>query len=287
MEDNAMKKFLYIMMVALCLLLTAFAACAEGEPMEVDVTFDGYQESGGMLYVTWTEEAYETGGLGLSGVPGQKIGEVLKQSGVLSVEPVKEGDTFEGWMEAEVMITVDEEGFEWAEYSLIPDYLYTTEELLNLPVPEKSVMYVAKWAGIPAESYYAPYAEETIVIPSITLLSGDGVMQIDSEGEQYESSSIIVTVDPGQTFGEALSLEEITDVTLDGKTFTGWTVYDVAAMEAGETPVEEEGVLCYEVFKGWYMILREYTICQELISTQELAELICETTDHVVVANFK
>ena len=63
--------------------------------------------------------------------------------------------------------------------------------------------------------------------------------------------------------------------------------YDVAAMEAAETPVEEEGVLCYEVFKGWYMILREYTICQERISTQELAELICGTTDHVVVANFK
>jgi len=56
-----MKKSLYIMMVALCLLLAAFAACAEGEPMEVDVMFDGYQESGGMLYVTWTEEAYETG----------------------------------------------------------------------------------------------------------------------------------------------------------------------------------------------------------------------------------
>lgn len=142
-------------------------------------------------------------------------------------------------------------------------------------------------AGIPVESFYAPYVEETIVIPSITLLSGDGVMQIDSEGEQYESSSIIVTVDPGQTFGEALSLEEITDATLDGKTFTGWTVYDVAAVEAAETLVEEEGVLCYEVFKGWYMILREYTICQERISTQELAELICGTTDHVVVANFK
>ena len=137
-----MKKNLFALLTVFCLLFTV--ACLAEEEVQVDVTLEGYSEAGGMLYVTWTEEAYETGGLGMIAEPGQTIGEMLQNNGVLSVEPVLDGDTFEGWMEVAVTVTIDEFGFEENEYSLIQDQCYTTEELLALAVPDHNVTYVAK-----------------------------------------------------------------------------------------------------------------------------------------------
>ena len=81
-----MKKNLFALLTVFCLLFTV--ACLAEEEVQVDVTLEGYSEAGGMLYVTWTEEAYETGGLGMIAEPGQTIGEMLQNNGVLSVEPV-------------------------------------------------------------------------------------------------------------------------------------------------------------------------------------------------------
>ena len=241
-----------------------------------------------MLSVIDAYETFETGGYGFIATPGQTIGEVLENSGIVSVEPVLEGDEFEGWMEVTVAVTVDEDGFEWQEYSLIPDAIYTTEELLALTIPECSVMYVAKWASTPAEDYYAPYEAETIVMSSITLLTGEGVMVKNSEEGPYEAAMSVATVEPGQTFGEVLELDAIAAMNAEGKLFAGWTVYEynTDAMETSETCVEEEGVLCFEVFEDYHMVLREYTLCYELISTEELAEIVCEETDHVVIAGW-
>ena len=282
-----MKKNLFALMLSLCLLLAAFPVCAE-EAAEVDLTLDGYGELGGMLSVIDAYETFETGGYGFIATPGQTIGEVLENSGIVSVEPVLEGDEFEGWMEVTVAVTVDEDGFEWQEYSLIPDAIYTTEELLALTIPEYSVMYVAKWASTPAEDYYAPYEAETIVMSSITLLTGEGVMVKNSEEGPYEAAMSVATVEPGQTFGEVLELDAIAAMNAEGKLFAGWTVYEynIDAMETSETCVEEEGVLCFEVFEDYHMVLREYTLCHELISTEELAEIVCEETDHVVIAGW-
>ena len=77
-------------------------------------------------------------------------------------------------------------------------------------------------------------------------------------------------VEPGQSFGEVLELNTLADNTAEGAEFTSWTVYDVAVMETSETCVEEEGVLCYE-----------------LLSTEELAEVVCDATEHVVIPNFQ
>ena len=279
-----MKKRIFAVIMILSLLFAAF--CLAEEENQVDVTLEGYMEAGGLLNVTWTEEAYETGGLGMIGTPGQTIGDVLKNNDVLSVEPVLEGDVFEGWMEVALIITTDEDGFEWAEYSPIPDQIYSTEELLALTVPEQSVMYVAKWASIPAEEYFAPYEEETVVMPIVTLISGEGTMLMGGEEEQYEASWSVATVEPGQTFGEALGLDSIVAMTAEGKIFAGWMVYeyDVNTMETSEVAVTEEGVLSFELFEGYHMVLREYTSCTDLLSTEELAAYVCEETDHVVVA---
>lgn len=277
------RKILSVLMI-LCLLFAA--ACLAEEENQVDVTIDGYMEAGGVLYVTWTDDAYETGGLGMGGTPGQTIGEALHNSDVLSVEPMLEGEAFEGWMEVELITTVDEDGWDWTEYSLIPEPVYTTEELMNLVVPDHNVMYVAKWAGIPAEEYYAPYEEEAIALPSITLMCGEGSMLVTGEEGQYEANWSVATVEPGQAFGEVLELDTRELAAPEGKVFAGWTVLDyaTAAMEISETPVNKEGVLCFELFEDYHVILHDYYACAEMLTTEELAEYACEGPDHMVLA---
>jgi len=278
------KKSIFVILMILCLLF-AVTCLAEGVN-QVDVTIDGYMEAGGVLYITWTDDAYETGGFGMGGTPGQTIGQALRNSDVLSIEPMLEGDVFEGWMEVEPITTVDEDGWDWTEYSLIPETVYTTEELLNIVVPDHNVMYVAKWAGIPAEEYYAPYSEETVALPSITLICGEGNMLVTGEEEQYEANWSVATVEPGQAFGEALELDTREIIAPDGKMFAGWTVLDyaAAAMEISETPVEKEGVLCFELFEDYHVVLHDYYACAEMLTTEELAEYACEGLDHMVVA---
>ena len=265
-----MKKKLLVLLTALCLIFSA--ACLAEEENQVDVSFEGYLNAGGKLHVTWADETDEIDGLGLIGTVGQTFGEMLQNNGILSVEPVLQGDKFEGWMEVAETVTVDEFGFEDTVYSLVPDQCYTTEELMALTVPEHNVTYVAKWAGIPAEEYFAPYEEETIVMPSITLLSGEGNWSV-------------ATVVPGQTFGEVLELDAMDVVAPEGKIFVGWMVYEynVEARETSETCVEEDGVLCLELFEDYHMVLREYAACAELLSTEELAEYACAASDHVAV----
>jgi len=278
------KKRIFAVLTVLCLLVAA--VCLAEEENQVDVTLEGYMESGGVLYVTWADDAYETGGLGLSGTVGQTIGDMLQHNGILSVEPMLEGDVFEGWLEVELITTVDEDGFDWTEYSLIPEPVYTTEELMALTVPDHNVMYVAKWASVPAEDYFAPYEEEIIVLPSITLLSGEGNMLMGSEEEQYEANWSVAMVEPGQTFGEVLALDTRELVAPEGKVFAGWTVLDyaTAAMEISETHVDADGVLCFELFEDYHVVLHDYYACAEMLTTEELAEYACEGLDHMVVA---
>lgn len=279
-----MKQRIFAVITILCMLFAA--SCLAEEENQVDVSFESYMEAGGVLYVTWTDDAYETGGLGIGGTPGQTIGEALKNNDVISMEPMLEGDVFEGWMEVELITTVDEDGWDWTEYSLIPEPVYTTEELMDLVVPDHNVMYVAKWAGIPAEEYYAPYEEEMIVLPSITLLCGEGNMIVTGEEEQYEANWSVATIEPGQAFGEVLELDTRELIAPEGKVFAGWTVLDyaTAAMEISETPVEKEGVLCFELFEDYYMVLHDYYACADMLTTEELAEYACESSDHAVVA---
>lgn len=267
-----MKKLLALLTV-LCLFFAA--VCMAEEENQVDVTLEGYDLAGGKLRVALMDEEDEFGALGMIGTPGQTIREMLENNGILSVEPVLEGDMFEGWMEVAVTVTVDEFGFEENEYSLVPDRCYMTEELLALPVPDHNVTYMAKWASVPAEEYFAPCEAETIVIPSITLISSEGSWRV-------------ATVEPGQTFGEVLEMDTVAAAAEAGKIFAGWTVYEynVEDMESSETCVEEEGVLCFELFEGYHMVLRKYTVCHKLLSTEELSDVVCEASDHVVVANW-
>lgn len=281
-----MKKLLWL---TLCLTLCCVMA---GAAEEISFDLEPGCEFGGMLTLTYLDgTTEETGayGFGMEDAPADMtIGEVLAYFDIAAVEPVREGDAFEGWMVWAFLSTVDEDGFEDWSYSQVGDGLYSTEDLMALPVPDYYAIYTAKWAGVAEEDYFTAgggYAE--VVMPSITLISGEGAMRLHGEEEDYESALSVATVEEGQTFGEALELDSLLDVTAEGKTFTGWTVYDVYAMTVASEPVTDEGALCIQVFEDWYVVLEEYSVCAEMVSTQELAEMVCGVTDHVAVANFE
>ena len=139
-----------------------------------------------------------------------------------------------------------------------------------------------------AGSGYEMDAIAAVVIGGTSMSGGEGSMLVNGEEEQYEANWSVATVEPGQTFGEVLELDTIAAVTAEGKIFVGWTVYEYNAetMETSETCVQEEGVLCFELFDDYHMVLREYTVCHELLSTEELSAIVCEASDHAVVATW-
>lgn len=293
MEESVMlKKFLLPLLLALCLLVPAFAE-EEGLPM-VEFDLDGGSMFGGTLIITCLDDTIsETGSYGflceVEDISALTVGDILTAMEIKSIEPVLEGDAFEGWMIYQLVITEDEDGFSDWQYVRLDELIYSTEDLLALPAPDYYAVYTAKWASVPAESYYSEDAEsyEVITVPSITLFANGGVMRIDSEEGPYEATLSVAMAEEGLSFGEVLDLGRLLSVTMEGKTFTGWTVYDVHVLEVSDVPVAEDGVLCYMLGEEWYMVLREYDVCAQNISTEELAGIVCSVTDHVVVANFE
>lgn len=124
------------------------------------------------------------------------------------------------------------------------------------------------------------------VLPGIILLCGEGCMRISGEEEQYEANWRVAAAEPGRPFGEVLELAASEIMAPEGKMLAGWMVLDyaTAAMEISETPVEKEGVLCFELFEDYYMVLHDYYACADMLTTEELAEYACESSDHAVVA---
>lgn len=70
-------------------------------------------------------------------------------------EPTKANATFEGWMEFKVEWKTKSTGEEYEDYTLVSQKLYTTAEMLALPVPSYDVAYVAKWSDMSFDDYYA------------------------------------------------------------------------------------------------------------------------------------
>lgn len=299
-----LKKAFIPLLLALCMLTPSFAE-EEFLPV-VEFELSGGDAFGGMLMVSYLDgSTTETGsyGFGCEVADGAAltVGDILLSMDVTGVEPMLEGDIFEGWMIHQLVITEDEDGFSEWSYTRMDDALYTTEELFALPAPDYYAVYTAKWASVPAEDYYSMTAEEeVIVLPSISMFSGEGVMLMHGEDEDYECTMRIVTVEEGQTFGEALMLEELLSVTLEGKELIGWTVYDVYAMastdgtvydmyamDSADAPAAEDGTLCIKLSDEWYVVLQDYSVCAELVSTQELSGMVCDVFDHVIIAYYQ
>ena len=294
-EDTIMKKILFALLLA-AVLLTGFALAEEEEYFTVDFELDGYSMAGGMLTFTYADgSTEERGSWGFSAdIPlgsTKTLGEILAIFDITGVEAVNADDTFEGFMPFEVVVTTDEDGWDTWTYVRAGDALYTAEELLALPAPETYTVYAAKWAGAAEEEYFAMTGEEEyIVIPSVTLYAGEGALIYQSEdGEIYDASLSVSSIEPGQLVRDALSLDTLVDLRCEGKTFAGWTVYEVGSMDTfeSETAPIVEDALCFEVFTGWYTVVSDYALLSEGLSTEEMGQLTLGETDWLIIAKWQ
>lgn len=121
--------------------LTLYALGDEEQEYKFSFRADDIQQETGMLFAPARS--------------GEKIGDALKASGYSDIAPIENVGKFEGWMEYKEATSVDADGFEQFAYEkLSGDTLYTTEQLLKRPMPDYSVMYVAKWDNLDYD-YYA------------------------------------------------------------------------------------------------------------------------------------
>lgn len=287
------KKMLIALALCLCLLTCAFA---EESVRTIEFELDGYGMGGGMLNVTFSDgTVHETGGWGfffeLDHNNDVTLGELLGRDDIVAFEAVHESDAFEGFMPFEIVITEDEDGFEQWNYVRMSDALYTAQELLALPAPDTYVVYAAKWAGIDAESYYVwEDGGEMIHIPSATLMANGGTITCQTEdGDVYDMNFSVASLEPGMTLGELLSLDTIRSMSMEGKTFTGFIVYETGMFEAAaaEDFVPEENMLSFELFEGWVSFVREYEVIAEGLSLEELGALSYGERDLLILATWQ
>lgn len=284
-----MKKCILSVLAVILLLTVSLFAAAEEEIPTAEFELDAYCENGSMLKIFYgdgTEEETGCWSFCIDLENGQAtIGDVLADHDISGIEPVCEGDEFEGWLTFEVTTITDEYDFDEYIYTLVSDTAITTEELMALPLPETYCVYAAKWASIPAEEYYQ-YSEETeyIVIPSATLYSDDGMFTFQGEDETYESTLSVATLEPGLTLGEILELDSIVSITKDGAEFAGWMVYEVAEMETIDGEIDAGGEPCFEIREDWFTVLHGATVIHECISTEELKQIPCGELDFFIVA---
>lgn len=285
-----MKKFI-VLAVMFALMLASLAFCiAEEEEIMYEFDLDAYSLAGGVLNCTYADGTVEETGSWCICTENATIGELLESWEIVSIEAVNENDdTFEGWIEFEIIITEDEDGF--SEYSYIPvnTVPFTTEELMAKPMPEYYAVYAAKWAGVPAEEYYVEEESEevSIYMPAVTLYADGGTFLMHGEEEDYEGSLNVATMEPGQIVGEVMELDSILSVTCEGKEFAGWTVYEAGALENIEGLPEDEDALYFEVFEGWACVLLDYTVIGESMTTEEIGALVCGEKDLFIVANWE
>ena len=197
-----------------------------------DVTFDAlggtflvtafdYTEEGPVVLGTipmdylWVEDCMEN---------GQSIKEQFDSSFYPISDPVRTGYTFEGWLAF----------YEDQYLHEMSDKLYTTEQVVNLPIPEENVQYLAKWKEIPMDEYrfgdpYFPY-DGTYVQHYTVANGGDLEISVNYSGGK-DTYSMPFLSHQGQSSMSFLEhtkdisgLEFEFDLT-DKTNFEGWTTY--------------------------------------------------------------
>lgn len=297
-EELKMKKSFICILAVLALLLTACGQQeapvmeTETEPeldREIDICLmDYYGVIGAMeADMDGNTEYCEYGGISVLGAPGEIIRDRFTSSGYSEITPVLEGDSFEGWMECRYD---DELG----HYVIVSETVYSTEELMALAVPESSVEYVVKWAGIPIEEYFEvdPY-EDASSSGTFALSANGGSLQfLTSDSEEYTCTSYGYSLDEGQALNDIMGTEwndALIGIAKDGEVFIGWTVYMAEDFFLSYETVEEEDMLClvYDEngYEGvLYALLRNATVVDENMSTEQLCSLTSYGENYLAVA---
>ena len=293
-----MKKVLVCIFAVAVLLLAGCvkqeAPAAQTEPeRDIDINLmDQY----GMLSVQTKETdgtivTEEFNGVGALGFAGEPMGNCFAE--YHSITPVLEGDSFEGWMECRYD---DELG----NYVIVSETIYSTEELMALPVPETSATYVVKWAGIPVEEYFvmdASDAFEDASTSGIFALCGNGgsLQFLSSYGDEYSSVGYGYGLEESQALNDVMGTEygdSLIGLSKDGAAFTGWTVYMAEDLFWSYESVEDEDMLClvydengYEGVQ--YVLLRNAVVVDENMSTEQLCGMAREGENYLAMANWE
>lgn len=262
---------------------------------DIDVTLNAYSEAGGTLLLTDGDGTFDSDLLGLLGAEGMTIGEVVYDS-FSAVEPVLEGDTFEGWMEYTEDVVVDEDGFESSSYVLVSDTLYSTEELMELTLPDHAVFYVAKWASVPTEEYFAPLDawDSGSSSGAFTFSANGGVMTFQqSDGSEISGTTYTYWLEDGQALNDIMGVDfyaSLISVEQDGAEFAGWTLYEGDSVFWNDESVDEEDLTCFyqpeEDPDFQYLLLRNARVIRENAPTEELCGMSMTGTCYYAEANW-
>ncbi len=128
-------------------------------------------------------------------------------------DPDRPNAEFEGWLVYKVTTSVVNGIVISENYELISEELYTTDEIMNAPVPEDDTMYAAKWADLSMDDYEMSGSDPNYLEVEF--------WYYDETGE-YVCKPIRMRVDGESTFGEMLDKMAAKIQHMEGLTFTGW-----------------------------------------------------------------
>lgn len=299
----SMKKRVVSGMFVACTAMMAMIGCNNGneaseEKAEVMVSFDAYGYTAGLLSITESDEVFETGSMSIPATEGDKIGTAWEEAGFSDMEVKLEGDTFEGWMEYEVVVTTEEDGFEWEKYVRVSDDIYTTEEAMERIVPDYNVIYVAKWESISMDDYFAEEYEYEAVMDTgfFVLYANGGTMNFEDSEDSYEMDTYSYWLNEGETLDDAMSGDPMNSAKmvsiekLDAE-FDGWTVYESDNMYWSSEKAEGEGTESF-LYDSTdpdlkYLVLENCNVWSENATIEEMSEIVYEGLSYYAVANWK
>ena len=257
------------------------------EEFEDNLFFDCY---GGTFVLTDGQDAIS--GDFLSGY--FEVGECLDDQYVyFDGDIVREGYTFEGWLE----FNIDEEKF------VDSTKLWSNEEIIFKPHPEYNVCYIAKWAEIPFSQYVYGEGNEELAYRNIGFDANGGRNEdivLDANGERIGGSSEITqwAVDENKCINDILSEYGYSYAThvpyKDGIKSESWTLIQADSIMWKEyilgttyTRAENEAILYGEVLGAYYRYL--VGVNAYIISTNAKTEDIFEIADdksYYAIANW-
>lgn len=309
-----MKKKQIALSLIAAMLLTLLAGCAaeptiseepvvNEEPIveqPIYFTLDAYATAGGMLSVTQSgNEGIESISWGFEGAEGDKLGDVLAAQEITALDAYLDGDELEGWMVYEEIVSTDGK----YTYELRSgETIYTTEELMELTVPSYNAMYVAKWASIPVEDYFAE--EDSVIDANETtgtfILNADGgTMSFQSVdgSEEFDSAVYSYWMGDGQTINDLAATEEwdaLVSVEKDGSEFTGWTVYEGSSVTWDSEESSDDNTMSFPYvvddpsYEGFeYIHITDCVLYQEGVSTEELLSIVNHGKTYYAFANWE
>ena len=281
-----------IMKIALALLLVmGLTGCVKvevdggGDLLPIDeqyATIDAYFPHGGMLEMVWDGQETETGSMDFIVVPGQTVKEALTEANIKNLSAYNENDTFEGWLIFNVGIIGDDQGNEEYIYYLASETVYSTEELMELTIPEYMVVYTAKWAGMDLEQYYAEedymFDEDTTGVLVLHLTEGEMRFVSTYDKEEYTCDAFAYWMEDKTSVNDLSQTGEwdtFVGVEHASKTFAGWDLYEGTNLAWTSENKVEDGQMIFEYaeYEGFEYVVLDDAFYLTRMTTEDLLSM--------------